>query len=84
MSTFQKWAMPTKKGLIVRYPRTMAVLPEEGNWVDWIGADGRYWRKTVRQGDVKVFDEPPKKFVEVESRVIENETPRKRKYSKED
>ena len=87
MSAFQKWAMPNVKGLLVRYPRTKAVLPESGGWVDWIGADGRYWRKTVRQGDVKIFDErqPPVTSVKVESSVTENEGLKKRtRHKRED
>jgi len=89
MSEFQKWAMPNKKGLLVRYPRTKAVLSESGGWIDWIGADGRYWRKTVRQGDVKVFDErqqpPVTSVTKVESSVTENEGLKKRtRHKRED
>lgn len=44
-----------KMGLTVRYPRTYAILPGNGGVVPWIGADGRYWRRRVRCGDVQII-----------------------------
>ena len=49
-----------KKGLLVRSPRTRAPLPEEGSNVPWIGADGRFWRRRVRDGDVVICDKVKK------------------------
>ena len=54
-----KYVIP-RKGLIVRYPGTKAILPEEGMTVPWIGPDGRYFRRCVRTGDCQI-GKPPKK-----------------------
>ncbi len=46
-----------KKGNIVRYPRTYAVLPDVGASVPWIGPDGRYWRRRLNTGDIEIVTE---------------------------
>ena len=43
-----------KEGLLVRFPRSYTALPESGGVVPWVGADGRYWRRRVRVGDVEI------------------------------
>lgn len=59
MSESQKWAIP-KKGSIVRFPNNMVILPEQGAWVDWVGVNGKYWRKKEIQKDIIIYDiQPP-------------------------
>lgn len=58
MSEFQKWLIP-REGLVVRDPRTKAPLPPEGMLKDWIGPEGRYWRRRIKVGDV-IIGEPPR------------------------
>ena len=43
-----------REGCIVRYPRTYTILPEIGGVVPWVGADGRYWRRRLKVGDVEI------------------------------
>ena len=50
-----------KEGLKVRYPRNYAILPEAGAAVPWIGADGRYWRRRFKVGDITIVAEEEKK-----------------------
>lgn len=40
------------KGLIVRDPNTMAIIPETGMIVSTDGKSGKYWSKQIRQGMV--------------------------------
>ena len=57
------------KGLIVRDPRTKAILPETPTTVPWIGPEGRYWRRRLRDGSIKFAKHPPKvKSGEVEKK----------------
>ena len=56
MDADQKFVIP-RKGLIVRNPRDMSILAEEGQAVDWSGRHGKYWRRRVSCGDV-VIGEP--------------------------
>lgn len=44
-----------KAGVVVRFPRNYAILPEAGAMVPWIGPDGRYWRRRVACGDVEII-----------------------------
>ena len=46
----QKFFVPAK-GTTVRHPNTFNIVPEQGELVDWNGANGRYWRRRVRCGD---------------------------------
>lgn len=55
---FSRFLVPLA-GLIVRDPVTLAPLQPQGEWKPWIGAEGRLWRKRLRQGVVTV-GEPPK------------------------
>lgn len=50
-----------KVGVLVRYPRNYAILPEAGAVVPWVGADGRYWRRRLNTGDVVIVVEEEKK-----------------------
>lgn len=55
-----------RKGLIVRFPRSYAILPEAGGTVPWIGPEGRYWRRRASTGDV-VFIQEQEVFVGLDS-----------------
>lgn len=46
-----------RKGLIVRFPRSYAILPEAGGTVPWIGPEGRYWRRRASTGDVNIIED---------------------------
>ena len=43
-----------RRDLLVRFPRSYTALPERGGVVPWVGADGRYWRRRARVGDVEI------------------------------
>lgn len=58
MSAEVKFLIP-KPGLIVRDPRTKVPLLPEGEMKDWIGPEGRYWRRRANDGDITVLDEKP-------------------------
>lgn len=45
-------------GLIVRDPATMAALPDTGGTVPWIGPEGRYWRKCLKNNSITI-EKPP-------------------------
>lgn len=63
----QKYAIPVK-GKIHRFPgEPKIILPETGGWIPWIGPKGRFWRRRLKEGTIKVFDKAPiVKPVEVE------------------
>lgn len=67
MSAEQKWAIP-KKGINVRFPISKAILPEAGGYVPWIGPEGRYWRRRLREGSITILDKAP---VPVESKIYD-------------
>lgn len=43
-------------GLLVRNPITRKMLPEEGDFCDWNGRYGKYWRRRVMVGDCQIVD----------------------------
>lgn len=51
----EKIVKPAHDGLIVRYPKTFAILPANGAQVTFIGVEGRYWRRRVNDGSVKII-----------------------------
>lgn len=69
MSDLQKWLIP-REGLTVRDPRTKAPLPPEGMLKDWVGPEGRYWRRRVKVGDVIIGEPPGPKKAEVARKEI--------------
>lgn len=40
--------------VIVRDPRTKEPLPKEGKMLSLLGSEGRYWRRRIKGGSVKV------------------------------
>lgn len=66
---FFKYVIP-KKGLIVRFPRTNAALPEVGAEVSWTGREGTYWRRRLKFGDVKIGAKPKE---EIKETIIEEQ-----------
>jgi hypothetical protein len=58
MSAEVKWAIP-KKGTLVRYPGSKTILPETGGQVPWIGPDGRYWRRRLREESITILESNP-------------------------
>ena len=59
MGAEQKYAIPTDKDSIVRYPRTKTKLPEAGGYVPWVGPEGRYWRRRLKDGSIKIQEKSP-------------------------
>ncbi len=50
--------------LICRNPVTKTPLSPKGEWVDWDGASGRYWRRRVRDGDCYISEpDKPEKVI---------------------
>lgn len=67
MDNTKTYVVPGSPGLIVRDPTNYnTIVPEKGMIVPIIGAVGRYWRKKIKTGEVKV-SKPPK--VEVKSEI---------------
>lgn len=54
---YQKYLVP-KEGVLARHPRSMTIMPKEGQLVDWTGKDGKYWRRRVRDKDCLVSTPP--------------------------
>ena len=52
-----------KDGALVRFPKTMAVLPKEGSYVQF----NSYWRRRLRDGSI-LISKPEKKIVEFNKR----------------
>lgn len=63
----QEYLVP-REGVIVRDPRTKAPLPTVGMFKDMIGAEGRYWRRKINQGDVTIGKPPEQAEVELRTR----------------
>jgi len=64
------------KGLIVRDPTSKAITPEGGTTVPWIGPEGRYWRRRLKEGSITIEEQP---ITEVKEEV----KPVYKKYTKE-
>ena len=45
-----------KEGLIVRDPGNFNPLAEAGEEKPWIGKEGRYWRRRVKDGTVSILE----------------------------
>lgn len=76
MAVETAFLVPSKKGVMVRDPKTRAYLPEAGMMKPMIGPLGRYWRRRLRDGSV-VRGKPPVKQSPVIPKVEKVE---KRKY----
>jgi len=64
------------KGLIVRDSTSKAIIPETGTTVPWIGPEGRYWRRRLKDGSITIEEQP---ITEVKEEV----KPVYKKYTKE-
>jgi hypothetical protein len=42
------------KGVVVRDPTSKSILPESGANVPWVGAEGKYWRRRLRDGTITI------------------------------
>jgi len=75
----QKFLKP-REGLIVRHPKTFSILQKQGEFVDWNGSAGRYWRRRVKCGDAYIAE---KKYFTAEEE-LQTTSPkfRKRKETK--
>lgn len=49
--------------VVVRDPRTKEPLPKEGKMLSLLGSEGRYWRRRIKGGAVKVGKPPAIKAV---------------------
>lgn len=63
-----KYVKPAHKGLIVRYPGNMAILPEKGGWVPMEKKEGRYWRRRFTDGSIVECNPPTKKTAKIEKK----------------
>ena len=70
--------MPSKKGGLVRDPKTKVHLPQTGESKPMLGFQGKYWRRRLREGSV-VIGKPPVKQSPVIPKVEKAE---KRKHGK--
>lgn len=68
MIDYEKWVIP-QKGLLIRDPRTKAILPPVGMFKPWTGPEGRYWRRRVKDGTV-IISTPPSAETEKVSKEI--------------
>ena len=59
LTNAHRYAKPAHAGHIVRFPVTMAILPQSGAAVAWTGSDGKYWRKCFNRGDIVIQKQPP-------------------------
>lgn len=77
---YQKYLVP-KEGVLVRHPRSMTIMPKEGQLVDWTGRDGKYWRRRVKDKDCLVSKPPVR---EAQGKTIEDtqSKPYKSKHNK--
>lgn len=69
------------KGLLVRYPYIKTILPEAGEVVAWVGADGTYWRRRARDGSIEVYTEDLRKIIKPEVKPIVQEVKKINKKS---
>jgi len=56
MKEITKFVRP-REGALLRDPKTKKLLPNNGFYVPWTGALGRYWRRRVNCGDVIITEE---------------------------
>lgn len=66
-----KYVKPTSEELIVRYPTNKAILPKTGGWVPFIGKDGRYWRRRLKDKSIKVCNPPSANTKNVSTNTID-------------
>lgn len=71
MSAERKFLVP-RSGVLVRDPRTKEILPEGGDYKDWIGTEGRYWRRRVNDGDVIMYEDRPVTEAKYDRKKFEN------------
>jgi len=71
--------VPSVKGSCPRDPKTRVRLPETGAMKPMIGPLGRYWRRRLRDGSVKIGKPPVK-----QSPVIPKVEKRKHGHKEED
>ena len=50
--------IPSNEIVLVRDPRTKEPLPKIGMLKSLIGAEGRYWRRRIKNGTVKIINSP--------------------------
>lgn len=70
MDEFTRYVVP-KQDVLVRDIRTMNFVPEVGQYVDWSGKHGTYWKRRVACGDV-IISEPPVKDAPSKVKTVSN------------
>ena len=71
----KKFLKPVDEDVLVRDPRSMVPLSNEGEWKPWLGKIGTYWRRRVRDKSVYVVNPDEKKVSnEILSEQSEKET----------
>jgi len=58
MGEYSAFLVPME-GMMVRDPGTKAILLATGEPKPLVGSDGRYWRRRIRDGSVKVVSPIP-------------------------
>ena len=74
----EKWLKPAHKGLVIRHPRTMAKMPDDGQLCDWVGSIGTFWKRRVIDKSCIVAEPPVREVQKTES-----DSNKKRKHSNE-
>ncbi len=44
-----------KEGVIIRHPKSKAIMPESGFWIVLDRGEGKYWRRRLACGDIVVI-----------------------------
>lgn len=48
------YAIP-RKDLIVRFPDTLAIMPDKGCYVPWTGKTGTYFKRRLKCNDISII-----------------------------
>lgn len=48
---------------VVRFPGSMARLPEAGAWVPWVGSESTFWKKRLADNSIKIIEKSESKSV---------------------
>jgi len=60
------------EGLLVRDPLTKNPLLKEGELKPLIGREGRYWRRRIKDGGVKIGEPPSQKSIASKRKKVED------------
>ena len=69
-----------KEGQLVRDPVTRTPLDTKGEWKDWEGTKGIYWRRRLKDGDVLIQEPVP--LNDVKESIVESNKSKQSKINK--